>query len=372
MDAPERHSRAMKLADLAFIARLEGNAPVANDLFRQAFHEEQSAAEQLIPNRDLEPTRSVLCRSAASLALELGKLREAERLISAALSGEPPDEIAEELRDLLDKVNFHRHLATRGIALAEDELQFSMSGPAVGPGIAVLDDFVHRIQAVEKMILRTVERLSGTPFRERGPVRRAFRENLELYMSAPRTGSMTVTMRLGAPSNQMVFPGFTSAKNVIGEVVMSLQELTESKEETLRKRFKESAYYTNFLGLAKVIAPDGLHIKQVGFTTGGVGGARSVALTKPPVLAVALPQTGTAPDQTVTVEGRLRFADALGQRDTIKLIAEEGTQHKIVVPGGMMDDIVRPLWGFAVIVTGVKNLRGTITLNDITRLPEDS
>ena len=42
--------------------------------------------------------------SAASLALECGDYREAERLIAVALSGEPPDEIAEELRDLLDEV----------------------------------------------------------------------------------------------------------------------------------------------------------------------------------------------------------------------------------------------------------------------------
>ena len=50
--------------------------------------------------------RSVLHRSAASLALECGALREAERLIAAALSGDPPDEIAEELRDLLEQVYF--------------------------------------------------------------------------------------------------------------------------------------------------------------------------------------------------------------------------------------------------------------------------
>jgi hypothetical protein len=35
-------------------------------------------------------------------------LREAERLIAVALSGDPPDEIAEELRDLLEQVYFDR------------------------------------------------------------------------------------------------------------------------------------------------------------------------------------------------------------------------------------------------------------------------
>jgi len=54
----------------------------------------------------LEPTRSVLHRSAATLALECGALCDPERLIAVALSGDPPAEIAEELRDLLEPVYF--------------------------------------------------------------------------------------------------------------------------------------------------------------------------------------------------------------------------------------------------------------------------
>jgi hypothetical protein len=52
------------------------------------------------PDLSAEPTRSVLHRSAAALAVECGEAREAERLIAVALAGNPPEEIAEELRDL--------------------------------------------------------------------------------------------------------------------------------------------------------------------------------------------------------------------------------------------------------------------------------
>jgi hypothetical protein len=56
---------------------------------------------------DLEPTRSVLHRS--TLALECDELREAERLISRVLSGFPPIDIAEELRNLLiEEIYSHR------------------------------------------------------------------------------------------------------------------------------------------------------------------------------------------------------------------------------------------------------------------------
>ena len=56
------------------------------------------------PDLGAEPSRSVLHRSAASLAEQCGEFREAERLIAVALSGNPPEEIAEELRDLLQQV----------------------------------------------------------------------------------------------------------------------------------------------------------------------------------------------------------------------------------------------------------------------------
>jgi hypothetical protein len=100
------HHKAMRLADEAEAARRQGNVQVAQERLRQAFDHERQAADLVSRDFSLEPTRSVLHRSAASLALECGALRDAERLIAAALSGEPPPEIAEELRDLLEHVYF--------------------------------------------------------------------------------------------------------------------------------------------------------------------------------------------------------------------------------------------------------------------------
>jgi hypothetical protein len=71
---------------------------------RQALEHERQAAELAAPDLSLEPTRSVLHRRAATLAWQCGEFREAERLISTALSGTPPEMIAEELRDLLLQV----------------------------------------------------------------------------------------------------------------------------------------------------------------------------------------------------------------------------------------------------------------------------
>ncbi len=89
---------------MAFTAKLRGDLQQASELFRQAFDYERKAAELIANDNDAEPTRSVLHRSAASLAIDCGEYREAERLVAIALSGNPPDEIADELRELLEQV----------------------------------------------------------------------------------------------------------------------------------------------------------------------------------------------------------------------------------------------------------------------------
>src|SRR5437879_3372907 len=103
-NAGEYHDLAMEMADRALAARRQGDGEQAATWFRNALTYEQRAAELVASDLALEPTRSVLHRSAAALAIECGELREAERLIARALTGNPPDEIADELRDLWQRV----------------------------------------------------------------------------------------------------------------------------------------------------------------------------------------------------------------------------------------------------------------------------
>src|SRR5439155_17467735 len=99
-EASALHRRAMELADEASAALREGNRDAFTRFTQTAYESEASAARLLEDSVELEPTRSVLYRSAASFALELGEQRQAEQLISTALAGDPPEEIADELRDL--------------------------------------------------------------------------------------------------------------------------------------------------------------------------------------------------------------------------------------------------------------------------------
>jgi hypothetical protein len=102
------HHRAMQLVDQASQLRRSGEEQEADARLHEALEHERRAAELAAPDLALEPTRSVLHRSAAALACQCGEYREAERLITTALSGTPPETIAEELRDLLLQVYFEQ------------------------------------------------------------------------------------------------------------------------------------------------------------------------------------------------------------------------------------------------------------------------
>lgn len=103
-DINQLHEEAMELTDEALLAKREGQHDEAKTLFRRAFELERKVAELLRDDLSAEPTRSILYRSAATLALDCGELGEAMQLVRTGLAGNPPEEIAKELRELRTRV----------------------------------------------------------------------------------------------------------------------------------------------------------------------------------------------------------------------------------------------------------------------------
>ena len=108
MDIRELHEKAMKLASLADLQKIQGNKESAVSLYEESYFLEYEAAMNAYNGKVGEPSVSVLLRSAASLAVSCKKFREAEKLISLALGGNPPSEIADELKNLLETIYSHR------------------------------------------------------------------------------------------------------------------------------------------------------------------------------------------------------------------------------------------------------------------------
>ena len=94
----------MQTLDEANIARRSGDNAQACQQMRQAYELEKQAAELLADAPQQEPTRAILYRGAALLALDCGETREAELLIAAAFSGSPPAALKAQFCELRDKI----------------------------------------------------------------------------------------------------------------------------------------------------------------------------------------------------------------------------------------------------------------------------
>jgi hypothetical protein len=355
----EIHRNAMNLAEEGQFLLDRGDYSAARAAFHNAMELEREAA--FATEEDAEPDRSVLFRSAGSLALDCDELRAAEQLLARGLSGNPPEEIAEEIRDLLEQVQFRRHLEVRGLTLEATEVQMSIAGDAVGFGFASSDEFVGRVQDFAAIILRTVERRLKQPYRERGSPKSQLKETFGVFLSVPRAASFAVTLKLGQPRQQRDFWADDETSLVIDEVLDLFEAVQAGDVDELARRIPDRPYLRNFSALAKRIAPDGEEVYLVGLTSRRPGKVRRVALTRrrgelTKLVSVARESTSQAiEDEYVEVRGVLHYADEIGRSDgTIKLEDEDGLVHEILVPEGMMGDIVRPLWDDTVVVTGTR------------------
>ena len=121
MTIQELHIRAMELAEQADFLKMQGKDTEAKPLYEESLQAEKEAAHQARNQQIGEPSESVLFRSAASLAYGLKDFREAERLICMGLAGNPPQDVARELRDLYDQVSLERNLEQMNMNLPENQ-----------------------------------------------------------------------------------------------------------------------------------------------------------------------------------------------------------------------------------------------------------
>ena len=376
------HDQAMEAAFLADLERRKGNEEDAAKLFEKALDlERQAIAEMTTP---VEPTWSILHRSAGWLALDCNRPRQAERLACLALTGEPPPEIADELRDLLEQANSRRHLELKGLALQDDELQFSLSGREIGSGVAKWEEVYKRISSLLKLICRIAEWKQNRPFRKRGPLPKEIRENYQPLISVPRSGSFAVTLKFGSLAEQRS-PGTPDTGAIIGEFMDLMEMINRSRISEIQERIPDSAYLQNFFGLTKKIAPDGERVRQVGFTAIRSGSERSVELTTPggdfpawaivsrlspsPVVRMPKVEAGSAAEllsdtkaELSEIRGVLRYTDAF-EKNVIKIV-DAGITQDVEIPEGRMDAIVGSMWNSRVVIDAIRT-GSIIILQDI-------
>ena len=350
------HDEAMEVAFFADQERRRGNRERAAELFKQALDLELKALDEI--TEPVEPTYSILHRSAGWLALDCNRPRLAEQLAGKALAGDPHPKIAEELRDLLEQINFRRHLELKGITLEENEIQLSLSGQSVGLGVMRQDEFFERVDNSSKVFRRIIEWRSNRPFKKRGRPGKDIEENSQLFVSIPRAASFAVTLKLGRPTDQLS-PSRLST-DVIDEFMDLMELVSQSRISEIKERIPDPAYFQDFVRLSQKIAPDGERIRQVGFTVLRGGKERFVRVTTPASEFPLMPDTEDLrsvknENEPVELRGVLCYADATSTGiNRIKVIDDRQETHIVEVPKGQVNDIVRPMWNSQVRIKGIR------------------
>jgi hypothetical protein len=369
MKVSSLHNEALELAEKAFLEK-QKNSNQAIKLFKEALHKEKEAAFLAKNSGGSEKTTAVLFRSAASLALNASEFREAEKLAGLVLSGNPPFEIAEEVRNILEEVNFARHLDLKGITLGNTDLQFVIAGKGVAMGMAKSNLVFDRLEILEQLTLRTIERLSKKPFRERGNISNQVKDLFTYYYSVPRAASFALTIRIGKTKKQTEISGLEKSKDIIDDLLENIDLINNGNENRLKQNISDPAYFRNFFSLTKELAPDGDEVSLVGFTVIRGNKEKKFQFTKKKSeLATSFTATEGIKKNSnknlkkVELKGTLSAADS--DNHNLRLKVEGSTSRIFIkVPQGL-GDIVKKYWEEKVIIKGIQLPGNSIQLIDI-------
>ena len=107
MSVSDSHNKAMDFAERAFMAQIRGHKEDSIKFFKKALENELVAISKLEAEGRIEPTYSVLHRSAGTLALDCNQPQKAREIVTKALGQDPHPEIADELQELLCRIPDH-------------------------------------------------------------------------------------------------------------------------------------------------------------------------------------------------------------------------------------------------------------------------
>lgn len=344
------HNDAMILADEADMLKLRGKKEESIELYCKAFNSEREAAIAAISCGIEDLSVNILIKSAAFLGFDAGLIRESEQMVGLALSRNLPEEIAEEMRDLLENIHFSRHLKLNGITLSDNEVQIVVAGNGVAHGMAREDDINDRIGTFVQLAMRTAERSKGRKFRAKGKPSKDIRDVCTPYLSVSRAASFAVTMRIGEKAENALDSFQSGANALIEDIATNLTLANNGDIVSLKERIKDQSYLENFVSLAKEFAPDGNRVNLVGLTFNKEGKETPVELKTPKakyreVVTVVSNGEGDGADSTSqsnnTIKqvliGTLYAADS--KSDDVKIMVN-GHKITIKVPEGLAE-IVR-------------------------------
>ncbi len=353
----ELHEQAMDIAYEASALRDFGgseSAERAGELFSEALEYEREAAF-LVPDSDrAEPTRSILFRSAASLALQAGLYNEAFSLVGHGMSGKPSPKLLKDFLDVIDDIKQAQSVNLYRSGIGGSDILLSLLGDAIGVGQTPYRELKNRVESLKKLSDRTVARFMGREYQTRGRQGRMYSLFEHHLVSVSPQRSFAINYRLVKKEDVQGSVLVSDAYQIVDEIVLGAHLLYSGEYGELRNRINNDAYYTNFVTLVKDIAPDGSNITHVSL----ISQNNSAKIDQPRnEIGVILPKSGEIKDQRdlddIDVVGKVGGVDDM-ESSPINFVAfetKEKKQYKIRMMEGI-DDIMDNYWKRTVRVTG--------------------
>ncbi len=250
------HSEAMELSDRSFVARRYGDREDYLRYTRMALEKEAAAAD-LMSDEHIEPTRSVLHRSAATLAWRCAEYDKAKRLVYRALAGNPPVDIEFELNDLLGDIK----LALSSIHLSDKHIRLTLDGNDIAFGRAPAKLLATRILSIEDMLHVT----ANAP--------------IPLYYDAVGAASFFVDLTVSRESQQTL-PGFDNFDELVEPLIYSLDLLNRGRLDALEEKITDPRQFGDFVKAARKLAPDGNSISSVNLQASIAGSVQAITFER--------------------------------------------------------------------------------------------
>jgi hypothetical protein len=350
--AQELHRQAMFLAQDAIVERETGLQSKARELTKRAAEIEVEAARMLPRERRAEPTRSMLFRSAASLAFQLGDYTWAKQLVGEGLSGYPTPMVEDQLMGVLEQIRFQEMLSARDLQIDDRTLALHIRGPVVDFGRISYPEFKTRMDALGQMVSRTGLRQQGEEYRRSGQPRKAFNQIIPM-ITAFTPGSFIVDVQLAYRKNML----FDDIDRVAEEVVKGVEFVQSANVPELERMIPDKAYYRSFVQAAKQLAPDGVDISSVSLSYASDLVVLSKTRDELSTMIVPEPQEELSESTIELWSGVLNIAD--GPRQQVSIQLDSGKRRHMEVTEGL-DDVVLSYWNQPVVatvrVTGSRNL----------------
>jgi len=268
MRPDKQHTTAMKLALQALQARSDCHLKESKGLFEQAFAHERAAAMAYAAKKRYEPTRGILFRSAAELAISAELYTESQECAFYGLQGNPIPRVREELLQALASARHSLVLQEMGQALSAESVLLAMRGRSAGIGMVPQRELISRTGAIYSLAIVAGRQEIGQSELQRGRPPQLISKALEPFLTVPRIASFAIEIKLGGPALQsdLDFDPGKALRKAMGWVEEIAASGMDAKLHGLDA--KTSGHVRS---CARVLFPDGQEIEHVDIGIGNGG-----------------------------------------------------------------------------------------------------